>query len=156
LRALEWGHYFGLPSAVAKLLTGKWIISPSKWNLALTEAYVRKYASPEPVDDGTYTFYIARKKCFRYLMLEHRQTNIAFLSCLRRKILFRAYLCQHHLCQIQQWWLNRFFAILSRRYGRRVARLLDGWNQLWIDNQEPNAYFVERAIRMAQVNRRCN
>jgi SAM-dependent methyltransferase len=62
LRALEWGHYFGLPSAVAKLLTGKWIISPTKWNLALTEAYVRKYASPEPVDDGTYTFYIARKK----------------------------------------------------------------------------------------------
>ena len=25
LRALEWGHYLGLPSLVAKILTGKWI-----------------------------------------------------------------------------------------------------------------------------------
>ena len=41
---------------------GRWIISPTKWNLALTERFVRKYASPEPVDDGTFTFYIARKK----------------------------------------------------------------------------------------------
>lgn len=62
MRVLEWGHYFGLPSVAAKLLTGKWIISPTKWNLVLTEAYVKKYASPEPVEDGTFTFYIARKR----------------------------------------------------------------------------------------------
>ncbi len=62
MRVLEWGHYFGLPSLVSKALTGKWILSPTKWNLSLTEAYVRKYASPEPVEDGTFTFYIARKK----------------------------------------------------------------------------------------------
>ena len=42
MRVLEWGHYFGLPSVVAKTLTGKWIISPTKWNLAVTEAYVKK------------------------------------------------------------------------------------------------------------------
>lgn len=62
MRVLEWGHYFGLPSVVAKMLTGKWIISPTKWNLAATEAYVKKYASPEPVEDGTFTFYIASKR----------------------------------------------------------------------------------------------
>jgi SAM-dependent methyltransferase len=61
MRVLELGHYFGLPSLVAKALTGKWIISPTRWNLWLTENYVRKYASPEPVEDGTFTFYIARR-----------------------------------------------------------------------------------------------
>lgn len=61
MRVLEWGHYFGLPSLVAKKLTGKWIIVPEKWNLFLTEKFVRKYASPDPVEDGTFTFYIARK-----------------------------------------------------------------------------------------------
>ena len=62
LRVLEWGHYFGLPSLVAKALTGNWIISPTKWNLFLTENYIRKYASTAPIENGTYTFYIARKK----------------------------------------------------------------------------------------------
>jgi SAM-dependent methyltransferase len=59
---LEWGHYFGLPSLVAKKLTGRWIIVPARWNLWLTERFVRRYASPEPVDDGTFTFYVARNK----------------------------------------------------------------------------------------------
>jgi len=62
MRVLEWGHYFGVPSILAKALTGKWIISHAKWNLAPTESYVTKYASPEPVDNGTFTFYIARKR----------------------------------------------------------------------------------------------
>ncbi len=62
LRMLEWGHYFGLPSLIARKLTGKWILSRTHWNLWFTERFVRRYASPEPVPDGTYTFYIARKK----------------------------------------------------------------------------------------------
>ena len=62
MRVLEWGHYFGVPSVVAHVLTGKWVISRAKWNLALTERFVKQYASPEPVEDGTFTFYIARKK----------------------------------------------------------------------------------------------
>jgi SAM-dependent methyltransferase len=62
MRVLEWGHYFGVPSVVARLLTGKWIIAPARWNLWLTERFVKKYASPEPVDDGTFTFYIAKKR----------------------------------------------------------------------------------------------
>ncbi len=62
LHVLEWGHYFGVPSVVAKALSGKWILSPTKWNLYLTERFIRKYASTEPIENGTYTFYIARKK----------------------------------------------------------------------------------------------
>lgn len=62
MRVLEWGHYFGLPSVVARLLTGRWIISRARWNLRLTERFVRQYASPESVEDGTFTFYIAVKK----------------------------------------------------------------------------------------------
>ena len=62
MRVLEWGHYFGLPSLIARKLTGRWIISSTKWNLWLTEKFVRRYASTRPVDDGTFTFYIARKR----------------------------------------------------------------------------------------------
>ena len=61
MRVLEWGHYFGLPSLVARKLTGKWVIAPARWNLWLVEKIVRNYASTEPLDDGTFTFYVARK-----------------------------------------------------------------------------------------------
>ena len=62
MRVLEWGHYFGVPSVVARLLTGKWIIGRARWNLRLTERFVRKYASSQSVEDGTFTFFVARKK----------------------------------------------------------------------------------------------
>ena len=62
MRVLEWGHYFGVPSVFARVLTGKWIISRTAWNLWLTKKYVSKYASPDPLENGTFTFYIARKK----------------------------------------------------------------------------------------------
>jgi hypothetical protein len=62
MRVLEWGHYFGVPSVVARALTGKWIISRTNWNLALTKSFVKKYASPEPIVNGTFTFYIAKKR----------------------------------------------------------------------------------------------
>jgi len=62
MRVLEWGHYFGLPSLIVRKLTGKWIIVPAKWNLGLTEKFVRPYATCEPVEDGTFTFYVARRK----------------------------------------------------------------------------------------------
>jgi len=61
MRVLEWGHYFGLPSLVSRYLTGKWILIPNRLNLSLTEKYVRRYASTEAVEDGTITFYLARK-----------------------------------------------------------------------------------------------
>ncbi len=28
MRVLEWGHYFGLPSLLARMITGKWMIAP--------------------------------------------------------------------------------------------------------------------------------
>lgn len=61
MRVLEWGHYFGLPSLITRKLTGRWIIASTKWNLWLTEKFVRPYASTEPVNNGTFTFYMASK-----------------------------------------------------------------------------------------------
>ena len=62
LRALEWGHYFGVPSLVSKKLTGRWIISPTRWNLALTERLIRPhYAEPLAAETGAYTFFIAQR-----------------------------------------------------------------------------------------------
>jgi hypothetical protein len=62
MRVLEWGHYFGVPSVFARLLTGRWIIARTPWNLSLTKKYVSPYASPEPVENGTFTFYIVRRR----------------------------------------------------------------------------------------------
>ncbi len=61
MRVLEWGHYLGLPSLLARKLTGRWILVPSRANLLLTERFVRRYASAEPVEDGVFTFYVARR-----------------------------------------------------------------------------------------------
>jgi len=63
LSVLEWGHYFGLPSLIAKRLSGRWILAPAKWNLYLTEKIVRKYFE-EDVDDkeGVYSFFVARRR----------------------------------------------------------------------------------------------
>jgi SAM-dependent methyltransferase len=61
MRALEWGHYFGAPSLAARWLTGRWILAPTRWNLALTTRYVSKYAVTEPHPQGVFTFYVARK-----------------------------------------------------------------------------------------------
>jgi SAM-dependent methyltransferase len=61
MRALEWGHYFGLPSLVIHFLTGKWILVPNRLNLYFTERFVRRFASSDAVEDGTFTFYLARK-----------------------------------------------------------------------------------------------
>jgi len=62
LRKLEWGHYFGLPSLLLNFVTGRWIICPSKWNLAFTYRMVKPYYD-EPVSeqDGVYSFFIATR-----------------------------------------------------------------------------------------------
>lgn len=62
LRTLEWGHYLGVPSWVSKALTGRWILSPTPWNLAITRRLVQPhYDEPPQVESGAYTFYIARR-----------------------------------------------------------------------------------------------
>lgn len=62
LHVLEWGHYLGLPSWVARMLFGRWILAPARWNLAFTAAFLGKYATNERRPDGTYSFYVARRK----------------------------------------------------------------------------------------------
>jgi SAM-dependent methyltransferase len=61
MRVLEWGHYFGLPSWMLHKLTGRWILVRSSWNLWLTKKILRRYASTQPVENGTFTFFIARR-----------------------------------------------------------------------------------------------
>jgi SAM-dependent methyltransferase len=62
MRVTEWGHYLGLPSLVSHRLTGRWVLAPYRWNLALTEWYTRRRYDPTPCEDGVCTFYIARRK----------------------------------------------------------------------------------------------
>jgi SAM-dependent methyltransferase len=63
MQVSEWGHYFGLPSLLARKLTGRWVIAPTRWNLALTMRLVRGfYQRPAACNDGTMTFYLARRK----------------------------------------------------------------------------------------------
>jgi len=62
MQVSEWGHYFGLPSLLAHKLTGRWNLSQSRWNLALTYRLVHPYYQEDPVrEDGVCTFYIARR-----------------------------------------------------------------------------------------------
>ena len=62
LRVVEWGHYFGLPSLVSHWLTGRWVLAPTRWNLALTRRLVQPYYDqPGECDQGVYTFYVARR-----------------------------------------------------------------------------------------------
>jgi SAM-dependent methyltransferase len=61
LRTLEWGHYFGAPSALIHAATRRWILSPTRWNLSLTEKMLRPiYDEPLP-ERGAYVFFIAHK-----------------------------------------------------------------------------------------------
>ena len=62
LRALEWGHYFGAPTLLARALTGRWILAPTRWNLAITHRLVERYSKPVPDPHGTFTFYVARRR----------------------------------------------------------------------------------------------
>ena len=58
---VEWGHYFGVPSLFVKKIFGRWVLVPTGWNLAITKRLIRPYAQAAPVEDGVFTFFIARK-----------------------------------------------------------------------------------------------
>ncbi len=61
LHTLEWGHFFGVPSWVSKMLFGRWVLSPTRWNLFFTERLVRPHYEGDPrSQQGAYTFYITR------------------------------------------------------------------------------------------------
>ena len=62
LQTLEWGHYFGLPSLISKAIFGRWILIPTRWNLALTRRLTQPYFDEDlATEAGAYTFYIARR-----------------------------------------------------------------------------------------------
>jgi len=61
-KVMEWGHYFGLPCLIIRFITRKWILAPYRWNLFLTEKYIRPYYEEVTAKErGVYTFYKARK-----------------------------------------------------------------------------------------------
>ena len=62
LAILEWGHYWGLPAWIAKLLFRRWIVAPHSWNFALTRMIVNPaWTEPQPQPDGVCTFFICQK-----------------------------------------------------------------------------------------------
>ncbi len=61
LRALEWGHYLGLPALLSKALTGRWILAPTVANLWLTDRLLRRYYEEPLPERGAYLFFVARK-----------------------------------------------------------------------------------------------
>ncbi len=61
LTALEWGHYLGLPSLVAKKLTGRWVLWPSRANLWLAARWLRRYYQEPLPQAGAYLFFVAHK-----------------------------------------------------------------------------------------------
>jgi len=50
-----------VPSLLARKLTGRWILWPSRFNLGLTERFVRRYYREPLAGDGTYTLYVATR-----------------------------------------------------------------------------------------------
>jgi SAM-dependent methyltransferase len=63
LQVMEWGHYFGLPSLIIKALTGRWILAPYHWNLALTERFTRHYyQAATTCEQGVCTFLLAQRQ----------------------------------------------------------------------------------------------
>ncbi len=61
LAALEWGHPLGLPSVLAKKLSGRWLFVPKRWNLVVTEALLRRYYLEPLSNKGAYLFFVAQK-----------------------------------------------------------------------------------------------
>jgi SAM-dependent methyltransferase len=65
LHVLEAGHFFGLPSLLARRLTGRWILVKNKDNLWLPWLITRPHVLNPISAQGAYSFYIARKKVAR-------------------------------------------------------------------------------------------
>jgi SAM-dependent methyltransferase/4-amino-4-deoxy-L-arabinose transferase-like glycosyltransferase len=61
LRALEWGHVQGLPSAVMHFLTGHWVLAPWQSSLRRTERWLRPFYEEGAQSEGAYLLFVARK-----------------------------------------------------------------------------------------------
>jgi SAM-dependent methyltransferase len=62
LHILEWGHLFGLPALFCRKLTGRWILVRRRWNLIIPWLMTRHFMDDPACNDGTMSFYIARRK----------------------------------------------------------------------------------------------
>lgn len=62
LAVLEWGHPLGLPSLISKRLLGRWVLVPTRWNLAIPWALTRKYLDDPRSEQGVCSFFIARRR----------------------------------------------------------------------------------------------
>lgn len=61
LRILEWGHPLGLPALIVKKLFGRWVLVPTRWNLAIPWKWSRKYMDDPRSPEGVCSFFIARR-----------------------------------------------------------------------------------------------
>jgi SAM-dependent methyltransferase len=61
LRVLEWGHPLGLPSLFSKKLFGRWVLIPTRWNLAVPWHWTRKFMDNPRSAEGVCSFFIARR-----------------------------------------------------------------------------------------------
>ena len=62
-KAIELGHYLGIPSWIIRQLTGRWNLVRQPWNFVLLLAWLKQYyGEPVPQPDGVYSFYITRKR----------------------------------------------------------------------------------------------
>jgi SAM-dependent methyltransferase len=59
--ALDLGHYLGAPSLVSRKLFGRWILVPTRWNLAVTERWLRPLYQETRPKVGAYLFCVASK-----------------------------------------------------------------------------------------------
>lgn len=62
LVVLEWGHPLGLPSLLSKKILGRWVLLPTRWNLAIPWALTRKHMDHPRSDQGVCSFFIARRR----------------------------------------------------------------------------------------------
>ena len=61
LHALEIGHAQGVPSAIIRAFTGKWILAPTRSNLAILDRWLRPFFLEQGDETGCYLFILARK-----------------------------------------------------------------------------------------------
>lgn len=62
LRALEWGHVQGVPSAILHALTGHWLLAPWESSLNRTEKWLRPFYDEPFGNEGAYLLIVARKQ----------------------------------------------------------------------------------------------
>ena len=62
LHILEWGHALGLPALIFKKLFGRWVLVPTRWNLAVPWKWTRKFMDDPRSPEGVCSFFIARRK----------------------------------------------------------------------------------------------